>query len=428
MADEFDPYHRWLGIAPDQRPPDHYQLLGIPQFESDLEVIASAADRQMAHVRSFQAGKHAVTTQRVLNELAVARVCLLSPEQKAKYDSQLRSATSSGQAPRAEPAIALRIETKPRRPVRSPRPTTLVWLGMIAGIVTGISATIFAVVMLAPRNGKLTIEMSSSDRQHATLEIDGVRRDVPAQGGLDFTLSRGSHEVVAKRPAHARFQETIEVVAGDASSLKVQLRPLARLTIEFTGRRPENLKLTIDGELQSLPTGRSLVVPCEPGIHQVQADSPRGKFHRTVTVLPDQNFRVPVSILADSRLVGQWKGTIEIDQEAVVRRLDQSKSNPLVRAFVQQSLEVLRIGALDIAMRPDGTYDLSMKLGPLTNNGSGRWSVTEEAGARITVELIPDQGPLEYRQFHFDGKDAFTTELPKDLSGLGNFRCRRATS
>ena len=31
----FDPYHKWLGILPEEQPPNHYRLLGIVDFESD---------------------------------------------------------------------------------------------------------------------------------------------------------------------------------------------------------------------------------------------------------------------------------------------------------------------------------------------------------------------------------------------------------
>ena len=42
MSDAFDPYHRWLGIPPDEQPPHHYRLLGINAFETDPEVIRDA--------------------------------------------------------------------------------------------------------------------------------------------------------------------------------------------------------------------------------------------------------------------------------------------------------------------------------------------------------------------------------------------------
>ncbi len=85
-----DPYHVWLGIPPEEQPPNHYRLLGIALFESQPDVIATAADRQMGHLRTFQSGKHSTLSQRLLNEVAAARLCLLSPAKKAAYDELLR--------------------------------------------------------------------------------------------------------------------------------------------------------------------------------------------------------------------------------------------------------------------------------------------------------------------------------------------------
>ncbi len=90
MAEPFDPYYKWLGIPPDEQPPHFYRLLGLRLFEDNHEVIEHAADRQMAHVRSLQIGQRFRWTQQLLNELAAARVCLLSPQSKAAYDAQLQ--------------------------------------------------------------------------------------------------------------------------------------------------------------------------------------------------------------------------------------------------------------------------------------------------------------------------------------------------
>lgn len=87
----FDAYHKWLGIPPEEQPPDHYRLLGIAPFESDPAVIAAAADRQMAYLRTLQAGTQAEAARRLLNEVARARVCLLDPARKAAYDAELQA-------------------------------------------------------------------------------------------------------------------------------------------------------------------------------------------------------------------------------------------------------------------------------------------------------------------------------------------------
>jgi hypothetical protein len=91
MEEPFDPYLRWLAIRDPRRPPNHYRLLGIDLFETDIEVIQNAADRQMTHIRRFQGGKHAAESQQVLNELAAAKVCLLDAGKKAAYDAALRA-------------------------------------------------------------------------------------------------------------------------------------------------------------------------------------------------------------------------------------------------------------------------------------------------------------------------------------------------
>ena len=90
MSQAFDPYHLWLGIPPAEQPPNHYRLLGIALLEGNADVIATAADRQMAHLRTFQSGKHSALSQRLLNEVAAAKVVLLTPAKKTVYDEQLR--------------------------------------------------------------------------------------------------------------------------------------------------------------------------------------------------------------------------------------------------------------------------------------------------------------------------------------------------
>ena len=86
----FDPYHKWLGIPPKEQPPHHYRLLGVELFETDADVIDAAANRQMAYLQSCATGPHMALSQKLLNEMAAARLCLLDPKKKATYDAQLR--------------------------------------------------------------------------------------------------------------------------------------------------------------------------------------------------------------------------------------------------------------------------------------------------------------------------------------------------
>jgi hypothetical protein len=90
IPEKFDPYHRWLGIPLHEQPANHYRLLGLSLFESNADVISEGADRQMRHVRTHQLGPLSAVSQRVLNEIAAAKICLLNPTSKAVYDATLR--------------------------------------------------------------------------------------------------------------------------------------------------------------------------------------------------------------------------------------------------------------------------------------------------------------------------------------------------
>jgi hypothetical protein len=92
MSEQFDPYYLWLGIPPEESAggaPNHYRLLGLRLFEPNREVISYAVDQRSTHLRSFQSGKRGAESQRLLNEVAAAGVCLLDDDKKRAYDRKL---------------------------------------------------------------------------------------------------------------------------------------------------------------------------------------------------------------------------------------------------------------------------------------------------------------------------------------------------
>ena len=58
-----------------------------------------AGDRQMTHIRTYQSGPNGKVSQRILNELARARRCLLDDQKKAAYDNQLRAGLAASSVP-----------------------------------------------------------------------------------------------------------------------------------------------------------------------------------------------------------------------------------------------------------------------------------------------------------------------------------------
>ena len=123
MQESFDPYYKWLAIPPRDQPPNHYRLLGIQLFERDDDVIEAAADQRMAHLRALQNGSHVSFSQRLLNEVAQARVCLLDSRRREPYDRELRE--SLPPPPRALP-VASSIAAPPSpAPAPAPAPTAI---------------------------------------------------------------------------------------------------------------------------------------------------------------------------------------------------------------------------------------------------------------------------------------------------------------
>ncbi len=81
-----DVYKDWLGIPEEFRPPTHYQLLRLVDFEDDPEKIRAHYKKLNAHVRKYATGQYSNQSQELLNELAKAMLCLTDGERKRDYD------------------------------------------------------------------------------------------------------------------------------------------------------------------------------------------------------------------------------------------------------------------------------------------------------------------------------------------------------
>ena len=159
----FDAYHKWLGIPPGRRPPTHYQLLGINPTERDRDVIESAAVRQTAYVRNFQAGAHAKECARILGELAQARLVLIDPRKRAAYDADLAAAEPETPAtpppPSPSPPVGLPLtlagaEAGDRLTGRPARSSGLpMILGLAACAAAGVAAVAYTLANRPPSGG-----------------------------------------------------------------------------------------------------------------------------------------------------------------------------------------------------------------------------------------------------------------------------------
>jgi len=294
MSGTFDPYHTWLGIPPEDQPPSYYRLLGLKAFEDDADVIEHAADQRMAHLRSFQSGRRAAASQRLLNEVAGAKLCLLQRPKKEAYDRQLRrklqkqrseagtaeagaagAATPPGAADEAADVLAPlsqfldKVRSEPnlsgvsgrtRRSSRSgvhappPAPKSPTGRIVLLGSV-GLGVTVLAVAVVlaiaaswgSSEQSGLVFDWPEESRAEATLEIDGQPVAVRPTGPLTHPCPPGEVRVRIARPGFWPYEETVEVRDGQPAVVAPVLVPSVRLIIPWpAGDRGRGL-LEIDG-------------------------------------------------------------------------------------------------------------------------------------------------------------------------------------
>ncbi len=122
MSESFNPYLEWLGFTGGQQPADYYELLGIDRFQNDPAVISHAADVLTSRIRRVRPGQHLAAWQDLLDQLRLAKTCLLDPASKAAYDASLRG---PAQPPPPEPAYsAPPVAQPPTGPVMALPPTS----------------------------------------------------------------------------------------------------------------------------------------------------------------------------------------------------------------------------------------------------------------------------------------------------------------
>lgn len=236
MGRVFDPYHKWLGIPPEEQPPSHYRLLGLKDLEADPDVVQSAADQRMAHLRTFQTGQYADWSQRLLNEVASARICLLNAAKKAAYDQQLQETMQAAAQPQEEPTAAReefaivvdepgpRVSSLLRAKKRMPLGT------IVTGSITLAGALILGLVYwnAGPPEGPVTAAKLQADKS--------ITRETP--GSVARKTEKPNDRPDAQRQAKGAAVSSSSNTTRD-EDVKPEKRTRAKLSIKPESAPPE---------------------------------------------------------------------------------------------------------------------------------------------------------------------------------------------
>ena len=121
MLNDFNPYLRWFDIPLDAQPPNHYSLLGLDLYESDAAAIEQATEQRLIFLQDVANGPYTKESQRLLNEVAAARLCLTDVSKKAAYDQLLRHRLTNPQEPVPSPVTQRPVVAERVSPLQIPQ-------------------------------------------------------------------------------------------------------------------------------------------------------------------------------------------------------------------------------------------------------------------------------------------------------------------
>ena len=227
MSEAFDPYHKWLGIPSSEQPANHYRLLGVAIFEQDADVIDSAANQRMAYLQDMATGPQVEDSQRILNEISAARLCLLSAERKTEYDDQLKQEIAA-QKPASD------AEAQPAAKVLSP-------MVLISAISVSLITLTIALVMIFKGGGDaqddkelgtLLVTWKVTDREGAyvmigpKIVIDSKEKKLPPEEVVAFKVkpSASRIEFSFERKGHKPVIFKYKFIPGEVVKLGLNWR------------------------------------------------------------------------------------------------------------------------------------------------------------------------------------------------------------
>jgi hypothetical protein len=255
MSTDFDPYLKWLGIPPEEQPPTHYRLLAIPAYTADPEVIENAADQTMAHLRGVQIGQRAEVAQSLLNQVAMAKVCLLNPTQRAAYDSALKTTSTPPLSPPvqviAAPPADYRRQSSPlvkggqTAPRRKSPSAPLGILKHVAASVAGLALGYVILGLISPRSDFLHL----FHRADIAEPIPSPKSDQPAIVKENPVVSKKSKPPI-ERPSPPAAPTSREPMTPKGKTVAVAADPPSVEESETAADKQRRLEVQRDAAMK----------------------------------------------------------------------------------------------------------------------------------------------------------------------------------
>jgi hypothetical protein len=374
MPEPFDPYLHWLGIRDPQRPPNYYRLLGVELFESDPVVLANAADRQMAHVRTFQTGPRSAESQRILNELAAAKVCLLNPQKKDAYDAKLRSERGLlASAPPPPPVVvgpagaegAVPPVVVTFRDVGRARVRSFPALALMIAVLAAMSVVVTAIILFLV-HGDSPDGASRGTEQIAREGMPGLKDRVAAPSRP--LLSPGPEPA---SPAVAKPSPESPPKAGSETKPRAAGAHEPVTSPRISGPMPENLSPEVEPDDESRPGPEPAMADPLPVVPMEEMQPDQRRPDRPLPAPGDRRMPVPDKaahdaalkkireVLKDQYLAAQRPADRGVLAGQLLRQAIETKDDPAIRFALLTEARDKAIAAGDGALIRQAVHEMA---------------------------------------------------------------------
>ena len=127
----------------------------------------------------------------------------------------------------------------------------------------------------------------------------------------------------------------------------------------------------------------------------------------------------------EERLVGKWKGTVELDTSAIEKKGAET-GNPLLSILAKQVASSLDF---QLELKADKTLESEVRAGALSQEVTGTWKVQSSDKNQATVVVTEPGGEQTHTLLldadFMDGTGGFSVPAWGEAAGLGTFRFKR---
>jgi len=135
---------------------------------------------------------------------------------------------------------------------------------------------------------------------------------------------------------------------------------------------------------------------------------------------------LPITIVgcgnsAQDKLVGKWKASSDLNEQAVQLMLKDAGNDPQKLQIANATIQAYRATTMDIEFKGDGTMISQGEIGEI----AGTWQVVQEQGNAVTIVTEEGDKGAQEIELSLENKNSFHVKLAGPVADFGVMRFKR---